>query len=261
MRRNIALVVAFDGTVYSGWQRQKDRKTIQGELEAAVKGLTGEEVSVHGAGRTDAGVHALAMAASFITTGKIPAEGILRGMNSRLSDDIVVTAARDVDESFHPRKCARGKSYAYHLGLSPVALPTERLYRWQIPFNLDLPAIENCLGRIVGTHDFAAFEASGSRDPNAPGRGAVRTIFSADLVKGNGDEMIIRLTGDGFLRHMVRNIVGTLVEVGRGRISPEGFAAIVEGRDRSAAGPTAPARGLFLEKVFFGQEEVAECSR
>ncbi len=251
MKRNIALEVAFDGTAYCGWQRQKEQRTIQGELEAAVIRLTGENSSVHGAGRTDAGVHALAMTAAFFTEGNIPADGILRGLNSILPDDIVVIRAIDAGADFHPRKSAVGKVYAYRLSFAFPALPTERLYCWQMSVKPDIEAMQTCMARLVGRHDFSSFEASGSRDPRAEGRGAVRTIFTAGLAPSGDDGVIIRVSGDGFLRHMVRNIVGTLIEAGRGRMSAEEFAAVMAAKDRAAAGPTAPARGLFLEKVFY----------
>ncbi len=251
MNRNIRLEVAFDGTAYSGWQRQKDKRTIQGELERAVARMTGEPVTVHGAGRTDAGVHALAMAASFRTSTDIPAAGLHKGLNSFLPEDIRVVSAVQAPPDFHPRKSAVGKIYAYHLSFGGPGLPTDRLYCWQLPVSLDLEVMESCLRLVIGTHDFSSFEATGSRDPELPGRGAVRTISAAELLHCRDSRIIIRLSGDGFLRHMVRNIVGTLVEAGRGRMDADGFATVIAARDRSVAGPTAPARGLFLEQVLY----------
>ncbi len=251
MGRNIRIEVAFDGTAYSGWQRQKNRPTIQGELERAAARLTGEKTVVHGAGRTDAGVHALAMTASFVTGGNIPDRGVVNGLNSFLPPDIRVLRAREADPDFHPRRSAAGKVYAYHLSFGSPGLPTERLYCWQINDMLDLEAMAACVELVRGTHDFSSFEAAGSRDPGRPGRGAVRTIFAATVGETGPGRAVVRLHGDGFLRHMVRNIVGTLVLAGQGRMTRDGFAAALAARDRAVAGPTAPARGLFLEKVLY----------
>lgn len=253
--RTLMLRLAFDGTDFAGWQRQKNEPSIQGEVEARLVRMTGADVTLHGAGRTDAGVHALAMTASFATASAIPCEGLLRGLNSLLPPAIRVLAVAEMAPDFHARFSARGKSYLYHLSSGGVGIPTRRLYSWHVPHRLDLPAMRHCLNQLVGTHDFRAFEAAGSRDPDQQGgRGAVRTIFRAEL-SGEAAEatmaISIELAGDGFLRHMVRNIVGTLLEVGLGRMSPNDFAAVLAGGDRAAAGPTAPARGLFLKEVYY----------
>ena len=254
---NIRIEVAFDGTAYSGWQRQKGRPTIQGELERAVSRLLGKDTVVHGAGRTDAGVHALAMTASFLAGEEgrnIPDQGFVKGLNSMLPADIRVLRARRARPDFHPRKSALGKSYAYHLEFGGPALPTRRLYCWQMDGILDTGAMAACLEHLRGTHDFSSFEAAGSRDPAGSDRVAVRTIFSASIRESGPGRAVVRLHGDGFLRHMVRNIVGTLVLAGKGRMDADGFAAVLAARDRAAAGPTAPARGLFLERVFYSHD-------
>ena len=249
--RNIKLLLAFDGTGYAGWQKQKAEKTVQGTIEERLAVMTGEAVCLHGSGRTDAGVHALGMVANFHTAADIPCQGFLQGLNSMLPKDIRVLAASDASPDFHARRDARGKTYWYNFTDRPVQLPTERLYAAHVPGGLDFEAMRRGLGRIAGTHDFSSFEGAGSRDPEIGGRGAVRTITEALLEDGGMHVHRIVISGDGFLRHMVRNIVGTVFEVGRGRLSPAEVAAILAARDRSAAGPTAPAAGLFLKEVFY----------
>lgn len=250
--RNIKLLLAFDGTDYAGWQKQKEEKTIQGVLEDAIQVMTGSHACLHGAGRTDAGVHALGMAANFTTGVAIPCQGFVKGLNSLLPHDIRVLEAVEVAAGFHARRSARAKTYWYNLTSGPVQLPTERLYSAHTFAPLDSVAMEKGLAQVTGTHDFASFEASGSREQERPGRGAVRTVFTASI-KEIGPNRCYRfvISGDGFLRHMVRNIVGTVLEVGQGRRRASEIAAILAACDRSAAGPTAPARGLFLKEVLY----------
>lgn len=252
-KRNIKLLLAFDGTAYSGWQKQMSQKTVQGTIEDRLHVMTGERSCVHGAGRTDAGVHALGMAANFITGTEIPCQAFIRGLNSMLPADIRVLQATEVDAGFHARRSARAKTYWYNLTNGPVQLPTERLYCAHVFAEIDFAAMQAGLAHVAGTHDFSSFEGSGSRDHELAGRGAVRTIFAASLmIMGAGNYHRFVITGDGFLRHMVRNIVGTMLEVGQGRSAPSDIAAILVARDRSAAGPTAPARGLILKEVLYG---------
>ena len=252
-KRNIKLLLAFDGTGYAGWQKQKSEKTIQGVIEDGLKVMTGEHTCLHGAGRTDAGVHALGMAANFETGANIPCRGFVKGLNSMLPGDIRILAASEVAADFHARRSARAKTYWYNLTNGSVQLPTDRLYWTHIFTELDFSAIESGLQHVIGTHDFSSFEGAGSRDPESTGRGAVRTISKVEINNRIGDGIYHRfvITGDGFLRHMVRNIVGTLLEVGQGRLNPAEMADILAARDRSAAGPTAPARGLFLKEVHY----------
>lgn len=252
--RTLLLRIAFDGTDFAGWQRQKGVATIQGEIEARLTLMTRNEIVLHGAGRTDAGVHALAMTASFETAATIPCAGFVKALNSLLPPAIRILAVEEKESGFHARFSARGKCYLYHLSWGGIDLPTRRLYRYHVGQPLALAPIRECLAQLVGTHDFSAFEAVGSRDPQQEGgRGAVRTIFRAELVAGaeQASELTIELAGDGFLRHMVRNIVGTLLEVGRERMLVADFSAVLAGRDRAAAGATAPARGLFLKEVYY----------
>ena len=251
--RNIKLIFAFDGTNYCGWQRQSSKVAIQQVVEEAIATMTQSQAKLHGAGRTDAGVHALAMVANFTTDANIPCVGFLKGLNSILPFDIRILDARDVEPEFHARLSVRSKTYVYNICNTPVQLPTKRLYSTHIPGKLDVEVISSCLECVEGMHDFTSFEGSGSRDLSITGgRGAVRQILDARAELFEGDEHIkITLTGDGFLRHMVRNIVGTAIEAGRGKITGEDFAGILEARDRNCAGPTAPAHGLFLQEIHY----------
>ncbi len=252
--RNIKLVLAYDGTAYAGWQRQKKEPTIQGLLEDKLAIMTGRSVTLHGAGRTDAGVHALAMVANFVTDSQIPVEGFCRGLNSMLPDDVRIKAVEEVSSDFHARYNAAGKVYLYNITADTVLEPTERLYRALVPVGFDPEPVQACLKMLIGQFDFSSFEATGSRDTShQQGRGAVRKIFSSELVQASEmpNKFQFLLAGDGFLRHMVRNIVGTLIEVGQGKRSVSDFAVLLEARDRSLAGPTMPAKGLFLKEVFY----------
>lgn len=253
--RNIKLVLAYDGTEYAGWQRQLGQPTIQQIVEDALARLTQAPVILHGAGRTDAGVHAEGMTANFQTESAIPLSGLIKGLNSMLPEAIRVLGAEKVADDFHARYNAKGKVYAYTFVATEIMPPCLRLYAAQIRGAFAADLVRLCLPMLIGTHDFSSFEAAGSRDVSiAGGRGAVRIIFSADLAADDGkDAGVYRLTiaGDGFLRHMVRNIVGTLFAVGRGRLTPLEFQGIVAARDRTLAGATAPANGLTLKSVLY----------
>jgi tRNA pseudouridine38-40 synthase len=250
--RNIRLLIAFDGTGYCGWQRQKHDVTIQSEIEDRLIAMTGEQIVLHGAGRTDAGVHAEGMVANFHTGSGIPCPAFSNGLNSMLPPAIRILAAAEVDESFHARFSARGKHYIYRLYCGAVQMPQQRFYSLHHPSAIDVSAVRACLSMLEGTHDFASFENSGSRDRSvATGRGSVRTIFNADLYVRSQYNYEFIFIGDGFLRQMVRNIVGTLLEVGRGKRSVEGFRQVQLDRERTAAGPTAPAHGLTLKEVLY----------
>lgn len=250
-QKKFKLTIAYDGTNYSGWQRQKNANTIQQEIETHLAVILDEPCFLHGAGRTDAGVHARAMTAHFKTAKARTVKSIACGLNSMLPKDIRITDCIEVDDSFHARFSAVGKIYSYHIYTGLIQPPTERLYITHVPFELDEINMRECLSIITGTHDFSSFEAAGSRDINADhGRGAVRTIQTASLVKEQ-EYLTITLQGDGFLRHMVRNIAGTLIEVGKQRRSVAGFREALEAKDRARGGSTAPAHGLFLEKVLY----------
>jgi tRNA pseudouridine38-40 synthase len=249
--RNIRLLIAYDGTAYAGWQRQTAQPTIQGVLEEKISMMTTAPVILHGAGRTDAGVHALGMVANFHTHSPIPCPGFVKGLNCLLPNDIKILEADEVDADFHARFQAKGKVYAYQFLCVPIVIPHQRLYYTHISSQLDLVMMESALAVLVGEHDFSCFEATGSRDLSVVGgRGAVRRIFEARLQR-QGDGWAIVIHGDGFLRHMVRNIAGTVLEVGQGKRSLQNFAETLAAKDRSRAGMTAPAKGLFLNEVIY----------
>lgn len=251
-KRNIKILLAFDGTGHEGWQKQKSGKTIQGAIEDRLAIMTGEQTCIYGAGRTDAGVHALGMVANFFTETVIPCEGFMKGLNSMLPDDIRVLDVCEVGLEFNARRDAKAKTYWYNFNNGTVQLPTERLYSVHIAKNLDIEAMRKGLELLVGTHDFSSFEGAGSRDPELPGKGPVRTIFEASLdAVGTDGRYRIIIKGDGFLRHMVRNIVGTVFEVAKGKLAYADIKSILAAKDRSAAGPTAPAAGLFLKEIYY----------
>ncbi|MBW1636439.1 MAG: tRNA pseudouridine(38-40) synthase TruA [Deltaproteobacteria bacterium] len=250
--RNIRLDIAYDGTGYSGWQRQKEKRTIQGEIETRLNRITGDKISLHGAGRTDAGVHAEGMVAHFRTTCSVSTENFSRALNSMLPASIRIFSAKAVSEDFHARFSALGKQYRYAIFTGEIQPPTQRLYSLHIKASLNFNVMEDCLVQLEGTHDFSSFENSGSRDKrNTGGRGAVRTISRASLRRESNNRVLINFSGDGFLRSMVRNMVGTLLDAGRGRLTPHGFGEIMQAGDRTLAGQTAPPHGLNLVKVVY----------
>ncbi|MEN8141858.1 MAG: tRNA pseudouridine(38-40) synthase TruA [Thermodesulfobacteriota bacterium] len=250
--RNIKLVLAYDGTDFCGWQRQNRERTVQGELEDRLTLMTKVPVTVHGAGRTDAGVHALAMVANFQTQANISCLAFKKGLNSLLTTDLRVVAVSEEDSNFHARCSAKAKTYRYHFSTAEMIMPHARRYRARVVGPLDIGAMEQCLAQLMGRHDFSSFEATGSRDLDYHGgRGAVRTIMAASVEQEDGDDYCLTIRGDGFLRKMVRNIAGTLFAVGRGQISVAGFKGLMAARDRSQAGATAPACGLFLVEIFY----------
>ncbi len=251
---NIRLLIAYDGSNYCGWQRQKNGPTIQGTIEEKIEIITGCKSTVNGAGRTDAGVHALAMAANFQTSATIPASAYTGALNSMLPKDIRILQSAAVSADFHARYNSTGKTYRYDFFTGSIQPPYERLYRTHSPQPFDLGAVRDCLQQLVGTHDFTSFEAAGSRDLSwVGGRGAVRTLINAECTVNPAEPeyFSFTFTGDGFLRHMVRNIAGTLFPVGSGRISRDEFAALFAAKNRQQAGPTAPACGLFLKTVHY----------
>ncbi|PLX49025.1 MAG: tRNA pseudouridine(38-40) synthase TruA [Desulfobulbaceae bacterium] len=255
--RNIKLLISFDGTDFCGWQRQQKLPTIQGIIEEKLAVICNEPVVLHGAGRTDSGVHALAMVANFTTASAIACHGLQKGLNSLLPPAIRIHHVVDVDSGFHARKSALAKTYCYYFSTAAMVPATSRLYVTSLPGPFALPQVQKCLALLRGRHDFSSFEATGSRDRSrTTGRGAVRTLFEATL-RGQGDPDLYKLVlrGDGFLRKMVRNIVGTLFEVGQGRMSVSRFQEVIAARDRNQAGPTASACGLFLTHIEYSDEE------
>ena len=257
MTRRILLRVAYDGTNYHGWQLQPNAATIEGELNRALCALTGEEIVVIGASRTDAGVHALGNVAVFDTTSRIPAEKFSYALNQRLPEDIVIQSSKQVADDFHPRHCDCRKTYEYDILNRTFPLPA---YRNTVHFlygTLNIEAMRRACQAFLGEHDFASFCAAGAQVQTT-----VRTIYSLEVEcrplteanAGSADQLLtIRVKGNGFLYNMVRIIAGTLVEVGRGHIKPEEVAGIIAVKDRAKAGPTAPARGLRLVEIEYLQ--------
>lgn len=255
MLRNIRLLIAYDGSNYRGWQRQlQGETTIQGELERRLTLLCGEPVTVHGAGRTDTGVHALGMVAHFQTTATMPVVAFFKGLNSMLPADIRILGAEEAPSDFHSRFNTLGKTYRYDFFTGAVQVPSTRLYRAHLPGGFVPERLQAGLELLIGTHDFSSFERAGSRDKSASeGRGAIRTLSQVQCFPqlGCADCWSFRLTGDGFLRQMVRIVAGTLIEMGQGKRPVEDLAAILAAGDRAEAGLTAPACGLFLEKIYY----------
>lgn len=253
-RKNIRLLIAYDGTSYSGWQRQKNSPTIQGLIEEKLTVITNEETVVNGSGRTDAGVHAQGMVANFKTRSTMAVKSFQKALNSMLPRDVRITGADEAASVFHARYDSTGKTYRYDFFTGSIQSPTERLYRTHVPCSFKLNKVNACLKDLIGSHDFSSFEASGSRDlTRTAGRGAVRTLLEAVCVAdlAHPEHFSLYLTGDGFLRHMVRNLAGTLFLVGSDHLDRNGFATILAGKNRNLAGPTAPAYGLFLEQVHY----------
>lgn len=250
--RNLKMTLSFDGTDYSGWQRQKNGVTIQGEVEKALSKICNKGILLHGAGRTDAGVHALAMVANFETDSDVTRSTFQKALNSILPFAIRILAIEEMDEKFHSRFSSISKRYLYNIETATVQSPINRLYAVHIPQKLSISTIELCMEIIAGTHDFASFEASGSRDKSiTTGRGSVRTLYEAIIQKTGETTYQFEFSGDGFLRHMVRNIVGTLLDAGKGRTTVAEFKTILAAKDRASAGVTAPAHGLFLKQIYY----------
>jgi tRNA pseudouridine38-40 synthase len=260
MARTLKLTVSYDGTRFVGWQRQAEGVSIQGLLEDALARFEGAPVAVHGAGRTDAGVHALGQVATSRITSAHPIDALARGLNAWLPPDVRVTDVQEAAADFHARFSARSKTYRYLLRNASLVSPFERACVWHVPETLDLDAMRAAANALVGTHDFAAFRSTGSDT-----KGTVRTITRSEIVTRveralpwsapheapNETLIVYEISGDGFLRHMVRAIVGTLVEIGRGERPAASMAALLAGGSRAQAGVTAPPRGLFLVRVVY----------
>jgi tRNA pseudouridine38-40 synthase len=247
--RNLKLTLSYDGSDFSGWQVQPDASTIQGTLASAIGRLTGENVLPQGSGRTDAGVHALAQVATFSTASPIPVENFLKALNDILPPSIRILEVKEVPADFHARKSARAKTYRYRICRAAICSPFFTRYVWHFPYPLDENAMSNAAAAIVGEHDFTSFAAvDPERGQENNEVSNVRTIFSSRFERQN-DEFVFTVCGSGFLHHMVRNLVGTLILVGKGTLQPQDIAPILAARDRSAAGATAPASGLFLVSV------------
>lgn len=242
----IRLTVEYDGTNYSGWQRQKNGYSVQQALEDAFEKASGQRAAITGAGRTDAGVHALAQVAHFDTDCTIPPDKISYAMNTFLPPDIRVKSSERTDENFHARFDAKGKTYRYTIYRAVHPSAIYRNLSWHIRSDLNVPAMREAAKYLNGEHDFAAFCAAGSEVKDT-----VRRILSITLTQAE-PFLYIDVRGDGFLYHMVRIIAGTLADVGLGRIPPVRVKEILDGRDRNAASPTAPAQGLTMVEVYYG---------
>lgn len=247
-KRRILLVVAYDGTNYHGWQLQPESVTIEGVLNETLSSLFHEEIQVIGASRTDAGVHAYGNVAVFDTAARIPAEKIPYALNRRLPEDIRIQRAVQVAEDFHPRRCESRKTYEYRIVNTPFLIPQKRLYAHWTYYDLDVERMQRAAECLLGEHDFKSFCSV-----NTQAESTVRTIYELNVCRkeDSPDEIVIRVTGNGFLYNMVRIIAGTLIEVGRGRLEPEDVSRMLEAKDRQAGGPTAPAKGLTLVEYHF----------
>ena len=266
------ITLAYDGTNYVGWQRQGAGTSVQGLIEEALRELEGREVTLHGAGRTDAGVHALGQVASCALEREIEADVLVRALNARLPLDVRVMSAEAVSPGFHARFHATAKTYRYRIHNADLMSPFDRHYAWHVFGALDAVAMDTAARILEGRHDFAAFQTgpgttrttertvarsrvtrSTLAAEDAMGRdGHARAVLRVPRVVRSGDVITYEITGDGFLRHMVRAIAGTLVEIGRGRWTIEEMREVLDSRDRGRAGPTAPAWGLFLVGVEYG---------
>lgn len=246
-KKRIRLVVAYDGTRYHGWQIQNNGITIESELNRALSGLLQEEIQVIGASRTDSGVHALGNIAVFDTHSRMPAEKVSYALNQRLPEDIRIQGSDEVPYDWHPRHCESRKTYEYRIYRGQFPMPTKRLYSLFSYHTFDVAKMQEAAAYLVGEHDFKSFCQVGAQVQST-----VRTLYQAG-VEEQGDDLVIRVCGNGFLYNMVRIIAGTLMEIGQGKRNPEEILSIIEAKDRTAAGPTAPAHGLTLIKYeFFG---------
>jgi tRNA pseudouridine38-40 synthase len=242
----VKLVLEYDGTRYVGWQVQPNGPSIQAEVERALATLHKTPRRVTAAGRTDAGVHARGQVVSFPEVRPLPERAYVQGMNALLPADIAVRAASLEPDGFDARRSARGKRYRYVIENLPTRAPLGRLQAWQLFHRLDLDAMRAAALHLVGRHDFAAFQASDCASEHA-----VREVRRLELLGDGGGRIEVVIEATAFVKHMVRNIVGTLVEVGEGKRRPASMVPLLEGRDRTAAGRTAPPQGLFLEQVFY----------
>lgn len=245
--RNIKLVLAYDGTDFAGWQVQPLAPTIQCTLASAIGRVTGEKVLPQGSGRTDAGVHALAQVATFPLESSIPAENLVKALNGALPTAIRIIQATEAPAEFHARKSAQAKTYRYRMFRGEVCPPFLARYVWHYPYPLDEAAMAEAAVFVAGEHDFTSFAAVDPEN-HRENLSNVRTIFSSGWIR-EGEEFAYTVRGNGFLHHMVRNLVGTFVVVGKGTLEPKDIGRILGEKNRSAAGATAPASGLYLVSV------------
>lgn len=246
--RNLKITLAYDGTDFCGWQVQPDAPSIQASLASAIGRVTGEKVLPQGSGRTDAGVHALGQVASVALQTVIPAANLVVALNDVLPASIRVLNCVEVAPEFHPRKSALAKTYRYRIFRGNICLPFQARYVWHYPYPLDSGAMMTAAGLVEGEHDFTSFAAVDPERGKGESVSNVRTVFSSQWAQEE-DELVYEIRGKGFLHHMVRNLVGTFLLVGKKTLRPEDVAKILAERNRSAAGATAPASGLYLVSV------------
>ena len=241
--RNLKLILAYDGTPYHGWQTQPGVPTIQGELQRVLERILDHPVITHGSGRTDAGVHAEGQVANFSTSVSMDIDALQRGLNALLPQEIRVSSIEEVSPEFHARRSAVAKTYQYHIWRLPVVPPFQYRYVCAVGYFLDQEAMDRATVQFCGEHDFTSFSATAASSTDR-----VRTVHNASWERSD-EEWVFRIRGNGFVRYMVRTIVGTLLEVGKGRIDADAIGDIFEAKDRSQAGPSAPAGGLHLIEV------------
>jgi len=248
--RYLKLTIAYDGTDFHGWQMQSGKPTVQGEIVSVLRRLTQENIALHAAGRTDAGVHALGQVGSFRTQSALSAQEFQRALNAILPPTIRIVAAEEVGPDFSARWSARSKIYRYRLYRGKVVPPMLWRYVLHYPFLLDEDKMRDAAARFVGSHDFASFAASTGSEDDDKERSTVREIYSTELLRSaDNEELVFTVRGRSFLRYMVRKMVGTLLDVGRGRLSPEDIDRLYELKDRSKSGPTVPPQGLCMVSV------------
>lgn len=255
MIKNVLMTIEYDGTGFSGWQIQPESRTVQGELQKALKKICGQDIKLDGTSRTDAGVHALGQRASFKGDFGIPVEKLAYVMNNMLPGDIKIKEVKEMPLDFHARFDAKGKKYIYKIMNCAEKDVFKRNFYYYFDKPLDLDKMKAAAGYLVGTHDFASFMAMGS----TPQQTTVRTIYSYEVesfAKADGaEEILLEVKGDGFLYNMVRIMTGTIVEAGMGKIKPEDVTDIILAKDRSRAGRTAPPQGLYLGEIYYTDEE------
>jgi tRNA pseudouridine38-40 synthase len=246
--RNFKIILAYDGTEFCGWQVQPDAPSVQATLASAIGRVSGEKVLPQGSGRTDAGVHALGQVASFVLESVIPAANLVIALNDVLPPSIRVLACAEVAPGFHARKSAMAKTYRYRMYRKDICPPFLARYVWHYPYPLDFDAMKKAAVLVEGKHDFTSFAAVDPERGKEENISNIRTVFSSRMSTAEG-EFVYQIRGNGFLHHMVRNLVGTFVLVGKKTIEPEDVSRILSDRNRSSAGATAPASGLYLVSV------------
>ena len=254
--RNLKMILSYDGAEFSGWQVQPDAATVQGTLASAIGRITGEKVLPQGSGRTDAGVHALAQVVTFVTESSVPTENFQKALNDILPASVRVMQVAEAPPDFHARHSARAKTYRYRIYRGAICPPFLARYVWHYPYPLNERAMAEAAGLVVGEKDFTSFAAvDAERGREGEPASNVRTIFSSTWQRC-GEEFVYTVRGSGFLHHMVRNLVGTFILVGKATLGVQDITRILEARNRSAAGATAPACGLYLVEVEYEEQRV-----